>query len=191
MLKKTTVTLTLYRNHCYISKNVRETKFISYILCKINLAIVFVCVRSIMSGFCCRFTASRYKCRSPKEEFQVKKKKKKKKKKSRMINCNVCIVLVTSGFKISWRNMVKDIFDDMQKPKPYCSECLVTKKKKKKKKKTRVFENIWIATRYTLEKFLKIWRFSFLLQYRIKTAFLIGISWITCVCIAVWCLPAC
>ena len=39
------------------------------ILCKINLAIVFVCIRSIISGFYCHFIASRYKCRSPKKDF--------------------------------------------------------------------------------------------------------------------------
>ena len=43
-----------------------------YILCKINLALVFVWVRSIISGFYCHFIASRYKCRSPKKDFHVK-----------------------------------------------------------------------------------------------------------------------
>ena len=34
---------------------------------------------------------------------------------------------------------VKDIVDDMRKPTPYCSECLVTKIKKNKN----IVENIW------------------------------------------------
>ena len=54
----------------------------SYILRKINLAIVFECVRSIIADFYCHFSASRYKCRSPKKDFQVRK--------SRIINCNIC-----------------------------------------------------------------------------------------------------
>ena len=56
----------------------------AYILCQINLAIVFVCLRSIVAGIYCHFMASRYKCRSPKKNFQVKE--------SRMINFNVCDV---------------------------------------------------------------------------------------------------
>ena len=33
-----------------------------YLLCKINLAIAFVCVRSTVPGFHCHVTALRYKC---------------------------------------------------------------------------------------------------------------------------------
>ena len=61
---------------------------------KINLAIVFVCVRSIISGFYCHFIESKYKCRSPKKDFLVKT--------IRMIICNVC-TSVTSVLKTSWR----------------------------------------------------------------------------------------
>ena len=50
---------------------------IGYILCKINLAIVLVCVRAIISCIYCHFIASIYMCQSPKMDFHVKKNKKK------------------------------------------------------------------------------------------------------------------
>ena len=53
---------------------------------------------------------------------------------------------------------VKGIFDDMQKPKPYCSECLVSKIKKKNKQKS-----CWKHLNRLREKrlqILNIWRFS-------------------------------
>ena len=38
---------------------------------------------------------------------------------------------------------------------------------------------------------LKYWRFPLILRYRLKTAFLIRISWITFACIAIWFPPTC
>ena len=136
----------------------------TYTLCKRNLAIVFVCVRSIISGFYCHFFASRYKCRSLKKDFWVK-------------NQEWSI----ATFVLAWRQFLrladlKDIFDDMRKPKSYCSVCLVTKIKKNK----RAVENIWIGYEKYAYKFWKLDVFPLLLQYRLKTAFLIGISWINC-----------
>ena len=62
------------------------------------------------------------------------------KKKLRIINSNVC----TSVTSVLRPADVNKIFDDMRKPKPYCSECLViiikkkkiTKQTKKQKQKT-------------------------------------------------------
>ena len=59
-------------------------------------------------------------------------------------------------FVLAWRQFlrladVKDIFDDMRKPVPYCSECLVTKIKKNK----RVVENIWIGCEKYAYNFLQ------------------------------------
>ena len=65
-----------------------------YTLCKIILAIVFVCVRSIISDFYCHFIASRDNCRSPKKDFQVN-----KIKNDQLQRCTS----VTSIFKTSWR----------------------------------------------------------------------------------------
>ena len=144
------------------------------VLCKINSAIVFVCVRSII--FYCHFIASRYKCRSPKKGFQLKTQE-----------WSVAI------FVLAWCQFlrladVKDIFDALRKPEQYCSECLVTKVKKQQK-------TCWKHLNWLQEirlQILKNWRFfpccyKIVLEYR----YLMGISWITCMCKAVWCLPIC
>ena len=89
----------------------------------------------------------------------------------------------TAMFVLAWRQFlrpadVKNSFDDMRKPKPYCSKCWVTKIKKKQK-------NCWkhLNRRNTAYKFWKFYVFPLLLQYHLKTLFLIGISWIICVCV--------
>ena len=65
------------------------------ILCKINLAIAFVSVRSTISGFHCHFIASRYKRRSPEKDFQVKEFK----DDSRSVCASLTSVFKTSGRK--------------------------------------------------------------------------------------------
>ena len=76
-------------------EHIRIQKRYWYILCKINLAIVFVCVRFTKSGFYGKIIASRYMHRSLEKEFLVKQ--------SRIINRSVCTkvasVLKTSGRK--------------------------------------------------------------------------------------------
>ena len=150
------------------------------ILCKINSAIVFVCVRSTTSGFCCQIIVSRYMRRSLEKEFPVKKKKRKK---SRMTNRSVCS---------TWRQFlrpsdVKDIFYHMRELKQLWSDCSVYQMKKRQN----IVEKNMNMLREIGLQILKCWRFPLILLYRLKTAFLIGISWITFACIAGWCLPTC
>ena len=76
------------------------------ILCKINLAIVFVCVRSTISVSHCQFIALRFKSRSPEKDFQAKNEK-----------------WSIAAFVLTWRQFlrqayVKKIFDHMPQPKP-------------------------------------------------------------------------
>ena len=112
---------------------------------KKKIAIVFVCVRSIIPGFYCHFIWI-YKCRSPKD-FQVTK--------SRMINCNVCtsvaLVFKTSRRKghFWWHAEAKTIWEQ------------VFKRMKQK--------SCWKHLNRLREICLQIWRFFFFVCFYISS----------------------
>ena len=92
-----------------------------HILCKINLAIAFICVRFTISGFYCQIIASRHMRRSLEKVLPVKA--------SKMANCSV-YTSVTSVCKTS---ECKGHCDEMREQRSLWSNCLVTKVKKRHK----------------------------------------------------------
>ena len=99
-------------------------------------------------------------------------------KKSRMTSRKFC-TNVTSVFKTNGR---KGHFYHMRETKPLWSDCLVTKIGKRQKivgKKMNMLREKGV-------QILNFLRFSFDFTLSSKTSFLIGISWTTFACIAVW-----
>ena len=96
-------------------------------------------------------------------------------------------------FVLAWRQFlrpaeVRDISDHLREPNSLWSDCLITKIKKRQN----IVEKNEYAKRYRLTDFeILTFIFSFDFTLSSKTTFLIGISWNTFACIALWCLQTC